>query len=710
MTVRYSDLMRRFYRVSAMLLIASSAQAETPDPFAPLELPLTEISSPAGTPSESYWQQQLSYKIDAKVDTDNASLKASAVLDYRNQSPDTLTTLWFELPQQRFAPGSLARKQYQAEASETGGTTSLRVTDAAQQPLALSWQDTLVAVTLDEPLKPGQQVQLHFDWDLKLVSRSHQLVPRSGYEQIDGENRLLAFAQWYPRALRYGPQGWNLQPFIKNAEFSLEIADFAVTIDAPPQFLLLASGDWQSAAQNLPESVFKHYRQVSADTSTTLLGSEQPWPINNQQPWRFKGEQLRDFTFVAARDVIWQARKVKHSRGDILITAAYPDNGRWLWHKYALEAGVFAIDQLSEWLGPPAAKSIHLVNIAGLGMEYPGLKLVGFRGPDADITGPAPQYSRTQKYDVIGGILHEIAHAWMPMTVNTDERAEGFFDEGLTSYLAFWLEQRWSENFQSFYGEPAKVGPVMTADDYLPPVTFAEEVHSKLDSHYHVPAVALNILRETLLGRAQFDTIVADFFHTWRGRHAGFADFVRFVNQQSGESLDWFWRGWFMQRGYVDIELARAQVILPQHWNNQRKLAYLQHYPSAPSLTRSRNSNEGPAYEQRNPELLDHHSTLHDQTYARLGAKTKAVEQPQLRVTLLNKGSIPMPVPLQLRYADGTVQSYLLSVDIWRQNPEQAEIMLSLAADKAVSLLHLDPLQQIGDARRANHRITRPEF
>ncbi|WP_156413726.1 M1 family aminopeptidase [Lacimicrobium alkaliphilum] len=702
--------MRRFYRVSAMLLIAASAQAETDEPFAPLELPLTEISSPTGTPSTSYWQQQLSYKIDARVNTDKASLTATAVLNYRNQSPDTLKTLWFELPQQRFAQGSLAREKYQAGASEAGGTTRLRVTDSARQPLKTGWQDTLVAVTLDTPLKPGQQVQLHFAWDLKLVSRSHPLVPRSGYEQINGENRLLAFAQWYPRALRYGPQGWNLRPFVKNAEFSLEMADFSVTIDASPQYLLLGSGDWQSAGQNLPESVFKQYQQVSADTPATLLGPGQPWPVNNQQPWRFKGEQLRDFTFVVARDVIWQARKVTHSQGDILITAAYPDNGRWLWHKYALEAGVFAIDQLSEWLGQPAAKSIHLVNIAGLGMEYPGLKLVGFRGPDADITGPAPQYSRTQKYDVIGGILHEIAHAWMPMTVNTDERAEGFFDEGITSYLAFWLEQRWSENFQSFYGEPARVGAVMTATDYLPPVTFAEEVNSKLDSHYHVPAVALNILRETLLGRAQFDTIVADFFHIWRGRNAGFSDFVRFVNQQSGEQLDWFWRGWFMHRGYVDIELERAQVILPQDWNRDQKLAYLQHYPSAPSLTRIRNGDLGQTYEQRNPGLLDRHSLMDDQTYARLGAKTKAVEQPQLRVTLRNKGSIPMPAPLQLHYADGTVQSYLLSVDLWRQNPEQVEIMLSLAPDKAMSLLHLDPLLQIGDARRVNHRITQPEF
>lgn len=689
-----------------LLLVARLALAEKTDPFTPLALTLTENSAPAGTPSESYWQQQLNYQIDARVDTDNAGLTATAILNYHNRSPDTLDRLWFELPQQRFAPGSLARQKYQAGASETGGTTTLRVTDATNQPLALSWRDTLVAVELHRPVEPGQQVQLHFSWDLKLVSRAHPLVPRSGYEQIDGHNQLLAFAQWYPRALRYGPQGWNLQAFVKNAEFSLEMADFSVTIDAPPQYLLLGSGDWQSAGQNLPDSVFKRYQQVTAGSVTTLLGPDRSWPLDNKHAWRFTGQQLRDFTFVAARDVIWQARKVRHRQGNILITAVYPDNDRWLWHKYALEAGVFAIDALTKWLGKPAANSIHLVNIAGLGMEYPGLKLVGFRGPDADIGGPAPEYSRTQKYDVIGGILHEIAHAWMPMTVNTDERAEGFFDEGITSYLAFWLEQRWSENFQSFYGEPARVGAVMSATDYFPPVTYAEKVSSKLDSHYHVPAVALNILRETLLGRQQFDTIMADFFQAWRGRHAGFADFIRFVHHQSGEQLDWFWRGWFMQRGYVDIELGRAQLILPQHWSKEQKLTYLQHYPPAPSLTRRRNREDGPGYEQRNPALVDHHSALDDQTYARLGAQTADVQQPQLRLTLLNKGSIPMPVPLQLHYADGTVQSHLLSVDHWRQNSEQTQAIISIAPDKAVSLLYLDPLLQIGDARRGSHQIT----
>ncbi len=677
------------------------------DRFAPLNLPLADTRTEQGTPSAAYWQQQLAYEIQAKVDAQNASLSAAAVLHYVNHSPDTLTRLWFELPQQRFAANSLARKTYQLDQSETGGTRNFVVRSEQGEALALTWQDTLVAVNLVTPLKPGQGVQLHFEWDLQLVSRDHPLIPRSGYERIDGENRLLAFAQWYPRALHYGDNGWNLQPFIKHAEFSLQNADFTVSIEAPPEYLLVASGDWQSPANNLPPEVYERYQQVSHSESKKILSGDD-WPIANQQPWQYRGEHLRDFTFVLAKNVHWQARKVRHKQGDILVSALFPDTGRWLWHQYGLEAGVFAISELTWWLGAPAARSIHLVNIAGLGMEYPGLKLVGFRGPDAAINGPPPDYSRTQKYDVIGGILHEIAHAWMPMTVNTDERGEGFFDEGLTSFLAFWLEQRWSHHFQSFYGEPVKVAPVMSDPDYAVPVTFAEELSSKLDSHYHVPAVALNILRETLLGRDQFDAILTDFFGAWRGKLATFGDFIRFVDERSEQDLAWFWRGWFMQPGYVDMAIAEARILLPQSWNRAQKLAYAQRYPERPSLTRQRNQH--PTHEQRHAELRDGHSALSDEMAARLEGPVTDASQPHLQLTLNNLGGLPMPVPIRLTYTDGSEVFRLFDVTIWQHHPDQALISLPLSPDKVLQSVHMDPFYQIGDAGGPGHVITQPEF
>src|SRR5690606_18908781 len=108
--------------------------------------------------------------------------------------------------------------------------------------------------------------------------------------------------------------------------------------------------------------------------------------------------------------------------------------------------------------------------------------------------------SRTEKHDVLGGIMHEVAHSYFPMLVNTDERQEGFFDEGMVSFLAYLLEQSWSTNFQSFYGDPSEVGAVMQKASYAAPVRRADHFSAKLDSHYHVPAVAWVILRQHIIG------------------------------------------------------------------------------------------------------------------------------------------------------------------------------------------------------------------
>ncbi|MBU1311537.1 MAG: hypothetical protein KKE30_18600, partial [Gammaproteobacteria bacterium] len=212
--------------------------------------------------------------------------------------------------------------------------------------------------------------------------------------------------------------------------------------------------------------------------------------------------------------------------------------------------------QLAQYFGDFPFTAMNVVNIAGIGMEYPGITFVGFRGPNAAINGPAPAYSRTEKHDVLGGIMHEVAHSYFPMLVNTDERQEGFFDEGMVSFLSYLLEQRWSTDFQSFYGDPGEVGVVMHKSSYAAPVRRADHFSAKLDSHYHVPAVAWVILRQHLIGPELFDATLSDFVHHWRGKRAQFADIIRFFHAKTGLDLHWFWRGWFYSNKHVDLALA----------------------------------------------------------------------------------------------------------------------------------------------------------
>jgi aminopeptidase N len=62
---------------------------------------------------------------------------------------------------------------------------------------------------------------------------------------------------------------------------------------------------------------------------------------------------------------------------------------------------------------------------------------------------------------------------------------------------------------------------------------------------YAKPAAALNILRETIMGRELFDYAFKEYARRWAFKQPYPADFFRTLEDASGVDLDWFWRGWF---------------------------------------------------------------------------------------------------------------------------------------------------------------------
>ncbi|MBZ9611599.1 M1 family metallopeptidase [Rheinheimera maricola] len=520
------------------------------DLFAPLPLPLPAGSSSTGVPSQQYWQQQVDYRISAELNPDSAMLNASADITYKNNSPQPLGQLWFELPLNRFLPDSISTALH-GEGSGSAGITQISFS-AAAQPLPLLRQDTFYRVSLPQPLAPGQSISLALQWQLQLPERTDPRRPRAGVERFGDGSKLFGVALWFPRAVAFTANGWALSPFIKDAEFATELGDYQLNLSLPADYLVLASGELQNAKQVLTKAQYQAWqRQGSAQ-----LLQVKPDAAAGSKTWQFSAVGVRDVAFAAGNSLIWHTEQLQLNGSWHRLNVAYPDNGRWLWHKYALASTRHSVQQLAQYFGEFPFNAMNVVNIAGIGMEYPGITFVGFRGPDAPVNGPAPAYSRTEKHDVLGGIMHEVAHSYFPMLVNTDERQEGFFDEGMVSFLSYLLEQSWSTDFQSFYGDPAGVGAVMANSDYAAPVRRADHFSAKLDSHYHVPAVAWVILRQHIVGPELFDATLRDFVSQWRGKRAQFADLIRFFHAQTGQDLHWFWRGWFYSANHVDMALS----------------------------------------------------------------------------------------------------------------------------------------------------------
>jgi aminopeptidase N len=63
-------------------------------------------------------------------------------------------------------------------------------------------------------------------------------------------------------------------------------------------------------------------------------------------------------------------------------------------------------------------------------------------------------------------------------------------------------------------------------------------------------------LREQILGPERFDFAFKTYVARWAFKHPTPDDFFRTMENASGESLQWFWRGWFVNNWRLDVAVA----------------------------------------------------------------------------------------------------------------------------------------------------------
>ena len=180
------------------------------------------------------------------------------------------------------------------------------------------------------------------------------------------------------------------------------------------------------------------------------------------------------------------------------------------------------------------------------GMEYP---MICFNGPRPETDGT---YAERTKYGLISVVIHEVGHNYFPMIVNSDERQWTWMDEGLNSFLQVLAENEWENDYPSSRGEPRAIVEYMQASTQEPIMTNSESVQQLGPNAYSKPATGLNILRETILGRALFDLAFKEYSTRWKFKRPEPADFFRTMEDASGVDLDWFWRGWFYSTDHAD--------------------------------------------------------------------------------------------------------------------------------------------------------------
>ena len=240
---------------------------------------------------------------------------------------------------------------------------------------------------------------------------------------------------------------------------------------------------------------------------------------------------------------------VKVGGKNVIAASLYPKEGNPLWEEYSTKVVAHTLDVYSKYTFDypyPKAVSVHAKN---QGMEYPMI-CWNYGRPNEDGT-----YSDRTKYGMISVIIHEVGHNYFPMIVNSDERQWGWMDEGLDTFMQYLTEQEFQDDYPSRRGDPAKIVRYMSGDqDFISPImSNPENVYQLGPNAYGKPATALNILRETVMGKELFDFAFKTYAQRWMFKHPTPEDFFRTMEDASAVDLDWFWRGWFYSTDVVDI-------------------------------------------------------------------------------------------------------------------------------------------------------------
>jgi len=699
-----------------------------------------------GAPGPGYWQQDVDYEIAVRLDEAERRIEASENVTYTNNSPHTLSYLWLQLDQNRFAADSLdnrsrttnkdarirfseIRRQMRLKEFE-GGYDISNVEQADGTALSYDIVDTNMRIDLAEPLKPGETVSFSLDFAFNIIE-SDVMGGRGGYECFEGEdedgNCIFLTAQWFPRLHAYSDyEGWHNKPFLGRGEFTLEFGDYEVDITVPADHVVSATGVLDNPAEVLSETEQARLDQarergepVFIVTPSEARAAEQD-VADNEVTWRFEAENVRDFAWASSRKFIWDAMTVEQDAAggdDVLAMSFYPNEAEPLWSAYSTKSVAHTIDVYSRYSFAYPYPTAQSVNGPVGGMEYPMITFNGPR-PKADEDGNLT-YSRRTKYGLISVIIHEIGHIYFPMTVNSDERQWTWMDEGLNTFLQYLAEAEWERDYPSRRGAPDNMTDYMISQNQVPIMTQSDSIQQFGNNAYGKPATALVILRETILGRERFDRAFREYARRWQFKRPTPYDFFRTMEESSGVDLDWFWRGWFYSTDHVDlgidaVEKGRIDTRDPRiesDWDRGQA----EEIPDP--LTELRNEDREMAVE-RDPALEDFYNRNDRFAYGQKDVETYENELEGLedwqrealasdmnfyRVTLSNKGGLVMPVILELAYGDGETEIRKMPAEIWRRSPDR--ITRLIVTEKEIASIELDPRHEIADADRSNNHF-----
>ncbi|MEM0997721.1 MAG: M1 family metallopeptidase [Bacteroidota bacterium] len=518
--------------------------------------------------TEEYFQQTVDYNIRVRLDDQKHFLHAQMRLDYQNNSPDTLDTLYLHLwpnaykdnttafARQKRASGS--RSFIEAKPIQRGYIDSLDLRiDGTPTPLTY-WNNNwdIAAIALPDPLLPGEKLRLETPFRVK--------IPLS-WSRLGHVNQQYQLCQWYPKPAVYDRNGWNPMPYLDQGEFYSEFGSFDVYIEVPKNYVVGATGDlpaddpeWEWLAQREAQS----RKMLQSESDTTFVHE---FSADEYKTLHFHQEKVHDFAWFCDQTYYVLADTVQLPRSglEVRCVAMFTNLDRDLWRS-APRYIVQSVGDYSAWNGDYPYRHATAVDgalSAGAGMEYPNITVLG-------AGGSARALERV--------IMHEVGHNWFYGILGSDERTHPWMDEGINSYFENRYWEKWHNGKVSQV--PDVVGKLLgvdiddnfvgregyrllSADGIDQPIEFPSADYVPINYGlivYQKSAQAFRYL-EAYLGRATVDKCFRAYYARWRFRHPQPADMQRVFEEISGKDLGWFFGEYIRGTEQLDFRIRKVK-------------------------------------------------------------------------------------------------------------------------------------------------------
>lgn len=504
------------------------------------------VASGAYSQTRQYWQQRVEYQMDIVMDAPSHQFTGEQKLTYHNNSPDTLTRVFYHLYFNAFQPGSMMDKRsrtiedpdnrvrdriYNLPEDQVG-YHHIRSLKQNGEPVEYKAEGTILEVPLNEPILPGKKSV----FEMKFESRVPLQIRRSGWNNREGVE--FSMTQWYPKISEYDHEGWHPNPYIAR-EFYGVWGSFDVNITIDSSYVIGSTGYLQN-----PQEVGHGYQKP---------GSRVKRPNSDKLTWRWKAENVHDFAWGADPDYTHTTAQVPGGptlhffyQADTVATNARSipqDSLKAFWEKLP-EYTVRGFRFMSEHFGKYPYDKFSVIQGGDGGMEYPMVTLV---------TGNRSFHS------LVGVTVHEFIHNWYYGVLATNESRYPWMDEGFTTYTSALTmrhlfgdrESLHSGSYASYFNivEDGKEEAMDThADHFVTNRAYGTASYSK-------GAVFLNQMRY-VIGEDVFDRGMKRYFNEWKFKHPTGKDFLRVMEKESGMILDWYYEYWITTTKTIDYGIT----------------------------------------------------------------------------------------------------------------------------------------------------------